>query len=52
MGNLKQSGGHSLLISGAKTSSIVDILGLFVHVEGGLDISKRVYHPFTLKENS
>ena len=38
-------------MSGAETSSIVDILGLFVHVEGGLDISKHVYHPFTLKGN-
>ena len=30
----------------AKISSFEDILGLFVHVEMGLDISKDVFNPF------
>ena len=39
-------------ISGAKMSSFVDILSLFVHVERGHVISKHVFHPFTLKQDS
>ena len=39
-------------ISGAKISSFEDILGLFVHIGRGHEISKDIFNPITLLEVS
>ena len=48
----KTFGNQADILSGAKISSFEDILGLLVHVEMGLDLSKDIFNPFTLKEDS
>ena len=40
------------ILSGAKISSFEDILGLFVHIGRGHEISKDIFNPITLLEVS